>query len=110
MEYSHFGFKTYYEATIIKTHRTEIQINGTELNRNKPHVYKQLILTVVPRKFIGEGIVCPKNGAETTESERTESSSEELFFFVFVSAEDFHCFLVKKEIGNMIPSASPHKR
>lgn len=37
--------------------------------------------------------------------------SEELFFFfVFVSAEDFHCFLMKKEIGNMIPSASPHKR
>ena len=58
-------FKTHYKATVIKPHRKEIEIDGTEFNRNKLHVYNQLILTTVPKKITREGIVSLTNGTGT---------------------------------------------
>lgn len=71
MEYSHLQIsKLTIKLQLSKHIGPEIQINRRVLNRNKPRVYNQPILTMVPRKFIGEGTVCPTKGAGTAESER----------------------------------------
>ena len=46
-------------------HKVGIYINGREVDRSKPYVSNQQVLTMVPRKFTGERRVCPTNDSGT---------------------------------------------